>query len=523
MRDNGRAQRASDGIGCGMVMLKGMLRRRLLACVLAALALTACALPPPNFVEFTPTPIAAPTASAPIAASTPAIALTPIVSAPIAAPATSAPAIALTPIASAPIASPTPSVSAAIAASTPAIAPPPKALYVSDADAAATSARLSDAGLAYLTAFTERFSPRESGTDDERAAAEFLADEMRRLGYEVVEQPLTVALINWDIEPVSIISPEPRALRSRPLGMSGAGDVTAPLAYAGKALESDIPADGLAGRIALIERGGITFEEKATRAANARALGAIIYNNADGEFGGTLMRQASIPAASISREDGLQILEALEGGARVEARIRVEVERRSSQNIIAEKRGATTDGGVVALGAHYDSVPKSQGAGDNGTGVAALALMAQELADVEFPFTLRFIFFGVEEIGLLGSRHYVESLTDAELRDITAMLNFDAMGAGKASILGDGALVNAALGIADANGLSVGESEGMSGGGSDHAPFRDAGVPVLFFFGDDYSRINSPDDTLEFVDASIMGTHMTVALRLLDELAADGR
>lgn len=517
MGDSGRAQTASSGMGCEMVALKGIVRRRLLACVIAVLALTACALPPPNFVEFTPTPIAAPNASAPIATpatSAPAIAPTPIASAPITTPATSAPA----PTASAPIASPTPSASAAIAA--PTIAPP---LSVSDdADAAATSARLSDAGLAYLTAFTERFSPRESGTDEELAAAEFLSAEMWRLGYEVVEQPLTAALIDWDIEPVSIISPEPRALRSRPIGMSGAGDVTAPLAYAGKALESDIPAGGLTGRIALIERGGITFEEKATRAAEAGALGAIIYNNAAGEFGGTLMRQASIPAASISREDGLQILEALESGARVEARIKVDVEWRSSQNIIAEKRGAAADGGVVVLGAHYDSVPKSQGAGDNGTGVAALVLMAQELVDAEFPFTLRFIFFGVEEIGLRGSRHYVENLTDAELRDIAVMMNFDAMGAGKASILGDGALVNAALGIAAANGLSVGESEGMRGGGSDHAPFRDAGVPVVFFFGDDFSRINSPDDTLEFVEPSIMGTHMTVALRLLYELAADG-
>lgn len=517
MGDDGRAQTASSGIGNGTSGLKGILRRCLMVWVLAALALMACAFPPPNFVEFTPTPVAAPTASAAIAAattSTPTIAPPPIASAPIAAATTAAPAIAF-----APIASPTPSASAAIAA--PTIAPLPKILDISDAaEDAAASARLSEAGLAYLTAFTERFSPRESGTDEERAAAEFLADEMRRLGYDVVEQPLTVALIDWGIEPVSIVAPDARALRSRPLEMSGSGDVTAPLAYVGKALESDIPAAGLAGSIALIERGDITFEEKATRAADAGALGAIIYNNADGEFGGTLMRQASIPAAAISREDGLEMLAALENGIRMEARIRVEVERRSSQNIIAEKRGTAADGGVVIMGAHYDSVAESQGAGDNGTGVAALVVMAQELADAEFPFTLRFIFFGVEEIGLRGSRHYVESLTDAELRDIAAMLNFDAMGAGKASILGDGALVNAALGIAAANGLIVSESDGL--GGSDHAPFRDAGVPALFFFGDDYSRINSPADELRFVDASIMGAHMTVALRLLYEMAADG-
>lgn len=515
MRDDGRAQQTdSSGIGNGTSALTGILRRRLLACVLAALALTACALPARNFVALTPTPIAAPIASAPIAASTDAIAPPPsIASAPIATATTAAPTIAPPPIAS------TSASITAVTTAAPTLASP---LDVSDdaEDAAATSARLSAAGLAYLTVFTERFSPRESGTDEERAASEFLADEMRRLGYDVVEQPLTVALIDWDIEPVSIVAPDTRALRSRPLEMSGSGDVTAPLAYAGKALQADIPAEGLAGSIALIERGDITFEEKATRAADAGALGAIIYNNADGEFGGTLMRQASIPAAAISREDGLQMLAALENGIRMEARIRVEVERRSSQNIIAEKRGTAADGGVVVLGAHYDSVAESQGAGDNGTGVAALVVMAQELADAEFPFTLRFIFFGVEEIGLRGSRHYVERLTAAELRDIEAMLNFDAMGAGKASILGDGALVNAALGIAAANGLIVSESDGL--GGSDHAPFRDAGVPALFFFGDDYSRINSPADELRFVDASIMGAHMTVALRLLYEMAADG-
>ena len=208
---------------------------------------------------------------------------------------------------------------------------------------------------------------------------------------------------------------------------------------------------------------------------------------------------------------------------RVEARIRVEVERRSSQNIIAEKRGTSADGGVVVMGAHYDSVPKSQGAGDNGTGVAALVLMAHELADAEFPFTVRFIFFGVEEIGLRGSRHYVESLSAAELRDIVVMKNFDAMGAGKGVYPRGWGAGERRASYSRREWAKRGRVRGNARGRQRSCAVPDAGVRSCSFSGDDFSRINSPDDELRFVDASIMGTHMTVALRLLYEIASDGR
>lgn len=435
-------------------------------------------------------------------------------------------ALIMTACSDSPATSPQPTVSAA--AVTP--APVPTAAAVAepttttprDTATAALAARLTDEGLKYLTAFTEDFSPRESRSERERATADFLAAEMRQLGYTTSIQPISaefIALI--DVATVSLLSPQQRELSTHPIRLTGFGDVTAPMTAVGKAFWDDILPQGLSGSIALIERGDITFEEKVKRVADAGAVGAVIYNNIPGGFGGLLMNQASIPAVSITQKDGNDILRLIEQGEQVEANIIVSISKNGSQNVIAEKPGTDPQGKVVVLGAHYDSVPETQAANDNGTGVSALVLMAREIADKDFPFTIRLIFFGVEEIGLFGSRYYVQSLTESERENIIAMLNFDAMGAGNAAILGDAHLTERVLQLGEASGLSVEASVGMQRGSSDHAPFQEAGIPAVFLFGDDFSRINSPADTLEFVEPSIMGTHMALGLGLLDELAMD--
>ena len=56
---------------------------------------------------------------------------------------------------------------------------------------------------------------------------------------------------------------------------------------------------------------------------------------------------------------------------------------------------------------------------------------------------------------------------------------------------------------------------GLRGGNSDFASFREAGVPYLMFFGDDVSRIHTERDTLEFVQAEMLGGAAAVAAALL--------
>ncbi|MFY9345790.1 MAG: M20/M25/M40 family metallo-hydrolase [Planctomycetota bacterium] len=80
-------------------------------------------------------------------------------------------------------------------------------------------------------------------------------------------------------------------------------------------------------------------------------------------------------------------------------------------NLIAEKRGQGASAATVCeLGAHYDTVPFGPGADDNGSGVAAVLETARLLATVATDKTIRFVFYAMEEEGLVGSRAHVEQL-----------------------------------------------------------------------------------------------------------------
>lgn len=64
----------------------------------------------------------------------------------------------------------------------------------------------------------------------------------------------------------------------------------------------------------------------------------------------------------------------------------------------------------ILIGAHYDAVPGSPGADDNGTGVAVLLELAKEFASQPLNYPVRIVAFDMEEYGLLGSKQYAEDL-----------------------------------------------------------------------------------------------------------------
>jgi Zn-dependent M28 family amino/carboxypeptidase len=280
------------------------------------------------------------------------------------------------------------------------------------------------------------------------------------------------------------------------------------------AREEDIPEEGLDGKVALVERGLIRFSEKVRRLAEAGAVGAVIYNNSQGNFQGVLASGgADIPAVAISREDGERLLELI-GVEDVQATVTVTVDSRTSQNVVAEQPG--NGPGVVVLGGHYDTVPGVQGANDNGSGTAVILAIAEELAGQDLPFTVRFIAFGSEELGLRGSAHYVDSLSGGQRDEIVAMLNFDALGSGvRVEILGDGPLVDRTAELAQREGISVLRGRSQPGSGSDHASFSRAGIPVLMFTAPDVSLIHSADDTLEEVNPDLLRDTVRLAVSLL--------
>ena len=139
-------------------------------------------------------------------------------------------------------------------------------------------------------------------------AALHLRTRLDALGYDTRIQDFPVVQTRSSIQIKSAAGASLDSPRSLPINLSAWGAATGALADAGHAFEGDVPAEGLDGRIALIERGTITFEEKVNRVADAGAVAAIIFNNERGLFNGTFSNPSDIPAVAVSQEDGRALL-----------------------------------------------------------------------------------------------------------------------------------------------------------------------------------------------------------------------
>lgn len=370
---------------------------------------------------------------------------------------------------------------------------------------------------AVLESLLEELGPRESGTEQELAAARYLQSRFQELGYATELQTFSSEDVSLAGLGLTLDTPEQREFTAVPMVNTGLGVVSGVLTPVGLAMAGDLPDGGLKGKIALAKRGIITFQSKAENVFAAGAVGLVVYNNVSGMFRGTLSTQPDAPVIALSRDDG-EAIEALLAESEIQASIALTLEDRPSQNVIAEKAGPGD--AVVLLGGHYDTVRGISGANDNASGTAVLLAIAEILAEVDLPFTLRIVPFGSEELGLLGSQFYVESLSEAELENTKVMLNFDALGTGRGvSVFGTREFTALASELGGEIGVDVNVTRGISGGSSDFATFRAAGVPFLMFFGDDFSRIHTESDTLEFVQPELLGGVTATAAALLQSEA----
>jgi len=195
------------------------------------------------------------------------------------------------------------------------------------------------------------------------------------------------------------------------------------------------------------------------------------------------------------------------------------------KNVVAvlEGQGPKAEETVV-IGAHYDHLGDGtqggsrtpnrreihNGADDNASGTTMVLELARRLAARPDPLPRRvvFILFSGEELGLFGSRHYVENPL-YPLENTVFMFNYDMVGRlndkNELSLLGVGTMAGLAE-ICQALGTShgfvikgtAGASDGF--GGSDHQPFYNKSIPVLFAFTGLHSVYHTPDDTLDTIN-----------------------
>lgn len=96
-------------------------------------------------------------------------------------------------------------------------------------------------------------------------------------------------------------------------------------------------------------------------------------------------------------------------------------------NLIVTKTGTHYPNTYVVIDGHYDT-KTGTGTNDNGTGTAIILETARLMKDVDTKFSVKFIHFSMEEVGLVGSYHYVNNIAFPSSMDIKIVLNIDEVG-----------------------------------------------------------------------------------------------
>jgi Zn-dependent M28 family amino/carboxypeptidase len=292
------------------------------------------------------------------------------------------------------------------------------------------------------------FGDREASGNGYAASYGYVKSMLEAAGYAVKVMPFEYPYFE-DLAPptLALTAPTSQTFVAETdfatMSYSGSGNVTAEVQNVGgfvlpptaePSSESGCTAAHFAGfvpgRVALIQRGGCNFVDKAANALAAGASAVIIFNEGNPErtdlFGGTLGGQVSptLPVFSASFEVGTAL--AALNGPTVSLSASTKVETRTSYNVVAETAGGRTDR-VVVVGAHLDGVPGGPAINDNGSGSATVLEVALQMKRLKInPVNkVRFMWYGAEESGLLGSEAYVASLTATQKKHTSMMLNFD--------------------------------------------------------------------------------------------------
>ncbi|MEE3067045.1 MAG: M28 family metallopeptidase [Actinomycetota bacterium] len=271
---------------------------------------------------------------------------------------------------------------------------------------------------------------RAVGTPGYDASVDYVVNTLRHSGFDVQTPEFSARVFHSEKPTVTVGG---KAVEARALEFSlgtGPDGVSGPLlvvsAGNGQACAaSDYDNLAVQGAVVLVDRGTCPFAQKEDAAAQRGAVALIVADNVDEEqMGGTLGANTvvKIPSVGVTKSTGLQ-LRAHPGPVTI--KLDASSQSFKARNIIAQtKTGSPTD--VVMAGAHLDSVPAGPGINDNGSGVAAVLETAVQLGNSpQVHNAVRFAFWGAEELGLIGSRNYVESLNSEDLKSIALYLNFD--------------------------------------------------------------------------------------------------
>ncbi|MDR1438931.1 MAG: Zn-dependent exopeptidase M28 [Clostridiales bacterium] len=375
---------------------------------------------------------------------------------------------------------------------------------------------------------------RVGGSKEEKTAANMILGELGRIREESRGRAAPAESMPFAIPSASVkkcsVKALGRSLACAPFLRSGSIDRECRLLYLDHASEIDFAGIGDLSGTAVLLNELLRDEEPYKRLAERKAAAFLVmkgkyYDTAETAslYGRVLQehfaRNGAIPGFTITAADANALVQ--ENAQTVRLALEQENTEGSSQNLLAAIEGGDLKGESVVLTAHYDSVPVGAGAWDNATGAAALLAIYRHFAANPPRRTLRFVWCGSEELGLLGSKAYVAEHASL-LGEIRFCFNFDmcgtALGGNDIFATGEKELETFIEQYCKLAGYSAKIRCGVQS--SDSAPFCDHGIPALGLSrGTSAAEIHTIRDLPPTLSESAIRKNVGFAVRIIGDVA----
>ena len=245
---------------------------------------------------------------------------------------------------------------------------------------------------------------------------------------------------------------------------------------------------GAAGFVSISGSPTDTGEDRIPRAA---AIPQKVYE--------TLNEKERIQGVGIHYLDAVEMV--TEGAKRVRLTLLQEEVTRTSRNVEARIQGSDRADEILTLTAHYDSVPEGPGAYDNMAGAAIIMEVCRYLKKHQPRRTVEFVWFGAEEKGLLGSRHYIK-LHEQELGKHRFNMNVDLagqlVGGNVIGVTADSSVCSMLTYLAAETGIGMTTKNQIWG--SDSNTFAWKGIPAMTLNRDGFG-MHTHYDTVDLLSA----------------------
>ena len=339
---------------------------------------------------------------------------------------------------------------------------------------------------------------RMGGSDAELKCAEYIKGLCAEMGLEAKIEDFEVDMAN--IKTAHLYA-DGEEITCKGYLLCGSGEVEAPLYYLTNTDKYSLSL--CKGKIVLVD--GYMGYWMYRDIFEAGAVGFITYdgnaNYVDKDIDQRELRPHvskgdKILGVNINAKDAIRIIN--EGVKTAKIVVEQDEYKGVSRNVIADIKGSTDE--YIVFTAHYDSTSLSQGAYDNMSGSIGLLGIAEYFLSNLHNYSLRFIWCGSEERGLLGSKAYVNA-HESELEKTVLNINLDMIGCimGKfiACCTAEEALVHYINYYASEYGFGIATRQDVYS--SDSTPFADKGVPAVSFAraaGRDLAPIHNSYDTV---------------------------